>query len=51
MFVNLRQGEREREEETERGKKKNIDVKEKHRSVASHVHPDQGWNSQPRCVP
>ena len=24
---------------------------EEHQSVASHVHPNQGWNLQPRYVP
>ena len=35
----------------ERQRKRNIDVKEKHRSVASCMPSDQGSNSQPRYVP
>ena len=37
-------GERER-------KKKNTDVRDKHRSVASSTHPDRGLNPQPRHMP
>ena len=33
------------------GERREIDVREKQRSVASHVHPNQGSNLQPRCVP
>ena len=38
MFIDFtkRKGERE----------KNIYVREKHRSVASHLHRNQGWNPQ-----
>ena len=36
-----------REEERER----NIAVREKHRSVASRAHPNQGPNPQPRLMP
>ena len=45
-FIDFR--ERGREEERER---ENIDVREKHRSVASHTRPDWGSNPQPRHVP
>ena len=41
----------EREEGKEKEREKNIDVKEKQRLVASHMHPDQGPNPQPRHVP
>ena len=41
----------ERGEGREKEKERNIDVREKHRSVASHTHPDQGPNAQPRRVP
>ena len=30
---------------------RNIDVREKHQSVASHTCPDLGLNPQPRLVP
>ena len=29
------------------GGERNINVREKHRLVASHMHPDQEWNPQP----
>ena len=43
----------EREEGGEREKEgeRNIDVREKHQSVASCMRPDQGSNPQPRYVP
>ena len=41
----------EREEGGERERERNINVREKHRSVASHVHPNQGSTPQPRFVP
>ena len=47
MFIDLR--EREGGEGMER--ERNINVKEKHWSVASHVCPDQGLNLQPRHLP
>ena len=31
--------------------KKNIEVREKHGSVAFHMDPDLGSNVQPKCVP
>ena len=43
MFIYEREKERERE--------RNIHVREKHRLVTSHMHPDQGSNLQPRYVP
>ena len=39
-------GERERVQ-----KKRNINMRKKHQSVASHTCPDQGSNLQPGCVP
>ena len=46
MLIDFRDGGgRERERE------RNIDVGEKHRSVACHMHSDQGPNMQPRHVP
>ena len=46
MLMDFREGKgRERE------RKKNIDVREKHLSVASHIHPNLGPNWQPRHVP
>ena len=45
MLIDLR-GERQ-----EREKEKNIHVKEKHWSVACHMHPDQGLNLQTGYVP
>ena len=36
--------------ETEKGRERNIDVREKHRLVASHLLPDWGWTLQPRHV-
>ena len=46
-----REGERERgrEGERERGREggRDVDVRKKHQSVASHTCPDQGWNLQP----
>ena len=44
MFTDLREGEGERERE------RNIDMREKHRSVASHMHPDTGWNPEPEYM-
>ena len=46
MLTDFREGEgRERERD------RNIDVREKHRLVASCTHPNQGLNSRPRHVP
>ena len=42
-------GFREREEVGAWGRERNIDVSEKHLSIASH--PDRGWNPQPFGVP
>ena len=42
-----REGKRQRERVRER----NIDVREKHGSVASRMRPDQGSNRQPKYVP
>ena len=47
MFIDFRERGKERERERER----NIDVREKHQSVASRMLPDQGSNLQPRDVP
>ena len=48
MFIDLRErGGRERERERER----EINVREKHSSVVSYKHPNQGWNLKPNCVP
>ena len=41
MFIGVKEKERER----------NIDVREKHQSVACCTHPDWGLNLQPRYVP
>ena len=41
----------EREERRERERERNIDVREKHQSVASRMLPDQGSNLQPRYGP
>ena len=41
----------EKREEREKERKRNIDVREKHRLVAPCIHPDRGWNPRPRCVP
>ena len=30
---------------------RNIGVREKHQSVASHMHPNQGWNRNPGMCP
>ena len=35
----------------ERERERDIDVREKHPSIASHMCPDQGLNAQPRLVP
>ena len=35
----------------EKEKERNIDVREKHQSVASHIHSNRGPNLQPRRVP
>ena len=35
----------------ERERKKNTDVRDKHRSIASSTHPDRGLNPQPRHMP
>ena len=35
----------------ERGKERNINVREKHQFVASCMHPDWGLNPKPRYVP
>ena len=35
----------------ERDRERNIDVREEHWSVASHMHPNQRSNMQPWCVP
>ena len=40
-----------REREREEGRERNIDVREKHQLVASHIYNDQGLNLQPRYVP
>ena len=37
--------------ERERERKRNIDTREKHWMIASHMCWDWGWNSQPRYVP
>ena len=39
------------EKEGDRERERNIDVKEKHKSGASHTCPDMESNLQPRCVP
>ena len=41
----------ERGEGRERERERNIDGREKHQSVASHTHPNQGPNLQPRHMP
>ena len=41
----------EREEGRERGKERNIDVREKHQSVASHMLPKQESNQHPTHAP
>ena len=41
----------ERWEGREKEKERDTDVREKHRLVASRMHPDWGLNSQPRHVP
>ena len=54
MFIDFRErrkGRGVRERERERERERNIGVREKHPSVASHMHPDRGWNPQPRHVP
>ena len=35
----------------ERDKQTDIHLREKHLLVASHMHPDWGWNPQPRYLP
>ena len=58
MFIDFRErkeGERrgkrgEGESKRERERERNIDVREKHPSVASHRHPDRESNPQPRYV-
>ena len=45
MFIDFRERRRERERKTD------VDVREKHLSVASHTCPDQGLNLKPRHVP
>ena len=42
MLIDLREGE---------GRKRNIDVREKHQSVASHTYPGQGLNRNPGVRP
>ena len=37
--------------ETEEGRERSIDVREKHRSVASCMHPNRELNPQTRYVP
>ena len=44
MFIDLRETEKQRENE------RNIDVKEKHWSFASHICPEQGSNPHPRYM-
>ena len=39
------------ESRTGREREKQTDVREDYRSVASHTHPNQRWNPQPRYVP
>ena len=57
ISIDFKERERERErdrgrkEERERNRKRKIDVREKHRLVASCPHPNRGLNMQPRYVP
>ena len=41
----------ERERERKRKGEREIDVREKHQSIASYMYPDWGLNLQPRYVP
>ena len=41
----------ERREGREKDKERNIDVREKHQSIASPMYPNQGPNPQPMPVP
>ena len=49
MVIDFRERRREGERQRERGDR-NIDAREKHRSVASHTHRDRGLNPQPRRI-
>ena len=52
MFIDLVERERGRgERDRVKQRERNMDVREKHRSVASRTCPDQGWNPQPTYVP
>ena len=52
MFIDLVERERGRgERDRVKQRERNMDVREKHRSVASRTCPDQGWNPQPMYVP
>ena len=46
FYLFLEKGEGKKKE-----RERNIDVREKHWSVASHTHPDWRLNLQPRPVP
>ena len=46
MILKKRKGEGEGGEERERERERNIDVREKHQSVASRTHPNWGLNPQ-----
>ena len=51
MFIDFRERGRERERvvggERERERERNMDVREKHCSLASQMCPDWDWNPQP----
>ena len=51
MLIDFRERGRGGERERERDGERNIDMREKHRSVASRMCPDRGSNLQPRFVP
>ena len=46
IFIDFRERRQERERQTERERERNIDGREKHRSVDSCTCPDQGTNPQ-----
>ena len=51
MFIDFRDRGGERERDRERQRERNINVRQKHRYVASHMHPDWELNLQPEYVP
>ena len=51
VFIDFRETRREVGRQGERERERDVNSKEKHQSVASCTHPDQGPHPQPRYVP